>query len=416
MMKKLLTILILLVSTLFIFSACGNKKDGEIRKKSNRCNLSDIQSEFNEIKKHTYKNLDFSQAGLVNHSDISCYKLTIKQDWNKENFGMKKMNMEEVLKKFESYCVNYFGVYDEKYVIFAPLADSNYYDELCGDIEKAETADKFFPKVNEYKDELINGTYKATSLYYYDNDHKRYVYWTEASSEPEWINRGKLYSLYSDAKLGSWLPKDIDDTQAVKKIYTGDFDKGYDQEYRIGNDKMTLREVISYIENGNQEGEMNPYVYKVKIYDMKDGSDSIGAEYTDSFHGIPMDSFQESVTNADTDLVQESKELVVDGKGHLDVRIDGGSPDITSKTEVVPLINLTKAVNILSNKVTQSVKFKITSVAMVYTGKYTDENCEKADLSPAWKFIADNSNDGLHYAFYVDVVTGKLYYYSYSTL
>ena len=161
---------------------------------------------------------------------------------------------------------------------------------------------------------------------------------------------------------------------------------------------------------------MNPYVYKVKIYDMKDGSDSIGAEYTDSFHGIPMDSFQESVNNADTDLVQESKELVVDSKGHLDVRIDGGSPDITSKTEVVPLINLTKAVNILSNKVTQSVKFKINSVAMVYTGKYTDENCEKADLSPAWKFIADNSNDGLHYAFYVDVVTGKLYYYSYSTL
>ena len=174
-MKKLLTILILLVSTLFIFSACANKKDGKIRTKTNRCNLSDIQSDFNEIKKHTYKNLDFSEAGLVNHSDISCYKLAIKQDGDKENFGMQKMNMEEVLKRFESYCVDYFGVYDETYVIFSPPADSDYYNDLCGDIDKIETVADFLPKVNKYKEELINGTYKATSLYYYDNDHKRYV-------------------------------------------------------------------------------------------------------------------------------------------------------------------------------------------------------------------------------------------------
>ena len=74
---------------------------------------------------------------------------------------------------------------------------------------------------------------------------------------------------------------------------------------------------------------------------------------------------------------------------------------------VEKIVSLKAAADIVSHNLSQSVKFNIISMELIYHGR-------SALLKPTWLFTLYNTNDSLYYNAYVDAETGKFSYFAYS--
>ncbi len=80
------------------------------------------------------------------------------------------------------------------------------------------------------------------------------------------------------------------------------------------------------------------------------------------------------------------------------------------------IISFQSATEIMSNNLTDSVKFDVQKVELIYTAKNPESSDiepedYKQEVSPAWKFTLYNPNDKLIYVCYVDAVNGENFRY-----
>ena len=81
--------------------------------------------------------------------------------------------------------------------------------------------------------------------------------------------------------------------------------------------------------------------------------------------------------------------------------------------EITKIIPFKEAADIVSEGLTQSVKFDVISTDLIYHGSTNDDNI--SILKPTWTFVLYNNNDGNYYNVYVDAVSGDFNYYRYTT-
>lgn len=73
---------------------------------------------------------------------------------------------------------------------------------------------------------------------------------------------------------------------------------------------------------------------------------------------------------------------------------------------------LKEAADIVSEKMSQNVKFKVISTEFIYHGTVDPEN--GAHLKPTWEFKLYNENDAMYYNTYVDAATGAFSVFNYT--
>ena len=79
---------------------------------------------------------------------------------------------------------------------------------------------------------------------------------------------------------------------------------------------------------------------------------------------------------------------------------------------ITNIISLEDAIEIISEKLTKSVKFEVNSMEFVYCPLAFEEGSEVTTAEAAWKMEAVNPNDGRIYSVYVNAVTGEIRYYT----
>ncbi len=81
--------------------------------------------------------------------------------------------------------------------------------------------------------------------------------------------------------------------------------------------------------------------------------------------------------------------------------------DGSAITDIIPL---ERALNIMSEKLTQSVTFKVNKVDFVYCPLDFEENSYETTAEAAWRIESFNPNDEKTYIVYVNATNGEIRY------
>lgn len=377
-----------------------------------------MSEKLDELKTHSPVNIDWSNAkiGYPLQEISECYAVKLTSGY--EVYPDKLMTAEEQLAQFESYCKNYIGEYNSEYGCFdtAERELSNDVYTIDGIEDEQFTT---FPKIDEYKEKILNGSVKPAWYLYVDHIRQIYLWWSaETMIYPHWYNKGTTLQMMDKYyKASSALPTDIGEPVAV---YLNDGSHN-SQSYHLSDGNLTIGEALDWFSNdymkslGISEDDIEKLaVRQIEVYQITEEVYAYVFLYTPTVSGIPLDYAGERifrVSQGETMFksVTRNGQALMIKSGEIDWAV-GVSPEmyITKGEPITTIISLNQAANILSESVSENVLYKATNVELIQTADKNAENLDDLVLVPMWKFTLQNDNDGFMYDFYIDAVSGTL--------
>lgn len=380
--------------------------------------VNGMSAEFNELKNNPHKNIDWSNAaiGYPLQGISECYAVKLKEGF--EVHPEKIMTVEEQLAQFESYCKSYLGEYNSEFACFdtkeRDLKDGSYTidgieDEVFND----------FPKIDEYKDKILNGSVQPAWYLYIDHKRQMYLWWSaESMIYPHWYNKGTaLRMLDKYYKASSTIPTDIGEPVAV---YPNDGSHN-NESYHLLDGDVTVGEALDWFSNNYMkslgviadEDIQKLAVKQIEVYQITENTFAYVFHFTPTVNGIPFDYAGERVLRISQNekvynSVTYNGQALMIKSGEIDWAIDV-SPEMyaTEGKPITEIISLKKAADIMSESVSEDILYKAKTVELVLTADKSAENPDPL-LMPTWKFTFQNDNDGFMYDFYIDAVSGTL--------
>lgn len=429
---KLRNIFAFSVAICLIFSGCGNttgisEESSEIVESIGdttplKTVTENYAAELNELKSNPHKNIDWSNAaiGYPFRGISECYAVKLMDDY--EVHPEKVLPIEEQLAQFEYYCKIYLGEYNSEFACFdtknRELSDEDY--KIDG-IEDEVFTD--FPKIDEYKDKILNGSVQPTWYLYVDHKRQIYLWWSaESMIYPHWYNKGTaLQMLDKYYKASSAIPEDLGEPIAV---YANDGSHNNESHHLLDGD-VTVGEALDWFSNnymkslGIAENDIEkPAVRQIEVYQITEDTFAYVFLFTPTVKGIPLDYTGERILRISQgenvfNSVTRSGQALMIKSGEIDWAI-GCNPDMytTVGEPITEIISLKKAADIMSESVSENILYKAKTVELVMTAdRKKDKNAGKTEenpLMPMWKFTLQNDNDGFLYDFYIDAVSGTL--------
>ena len=335
----------------------------------------------------------------------------------------QKKSGKELCEIFEKYCQFYFNDYDISHALFSCSLDEELYQEETGrDWEDDDGKYTWYPSYPTYKQKIEKEELKVDSFLYRNVSRNEYLWWiVGADMFPCWVNRGTAYASFQteDTKVSSWLPANIPHRE--KKFHNDGRHDG--ERYSLDGEQVSVGEAVAFFEEKylgtlpfDIEDGYSVSVSDISVVKLKNGEDAYVLSYASTWNGIPYDTSGEYSSNEDNSTrFSFDGQAIMTKKNEVDMVVDFSFPKVTEKTGHKEMLSLNDSVRILNDKLTQEVKFEVQTIGLVYQGKYS-EDYKKAMLSPAWKFMAYNSNDNLYYCFYVNADDGEFSSYSFAPL
>ena len=416
-----------------LLTACGSttSNSGEsaevIESKSDTTPLKTVTENFaaelNELKSNPHKNIDWTDAAIdYPLGEISeCYAVKLMDDY--EVHPEKVLPVEEQLAQFERYCKTYLGEYNSEFACFdtknRELSDDGY--TIDGIEDEVFTA---YPKIDEYKDKILNGEVVPVWYLYVDNYRQMYLWWSaESMIYPHWYNKGTtLRMLDKYYKASSAIPTDLGEPVAV---YANDGAHN-NESYHLLDGEVTVGEALDWFTNDYMkslgviadEDIQKSAVKQIEVYQITEDTYAYVFLFAPVINGIPCDYSGERSyrvyqgETSFTSITYCSQALMIKSN-----EIDWGiyiSPQmyVTVGEPITEIISLKKAAENMSKSVSENILYKAKSVELVMTAdRKKDKNAGKTEenpLMPMWKFTLQNENDGFLYDFYIDAVSGTL--------
>lgn len=431
-MTLLKTITLAAASSLFL-TACGSttSNSGEsaevIESNSDTTPLKTVtenfESELNELKNNPQVNIDWSNAaiGYPLQGISECYAVKLMDAF--EAHPEKVMTVEEQLAQFESYCKSYLGEYNPENACFDTKKR-----ELKGDaytidgIEDEVFTD--FPKIDEYKEQILNGEVVPVWYIYVDNYRQIYLWWSaESMIYPHWYNKGTtLRMLDRYYKASSAIPTDLGEPVAV---YPNDGSHN-NESYHLLDGDVTVGEALDWFTNNYMkslgviadEDIQKPAVKQIEVYQINEDTYAYVFLFAPTLNGIPCDYTGERVyrvyqgETSFTSITYQGQALMLKS-GEIDWAI-GDAPEMftTVGEPITEIISLKKAADIMRESVSENILYKAKTAELVMTADRTKDKTagktEENPLMPMWKITLINDNDGFLYDFYIDAVSGTL--------
>lgn len=409
MKKEILSFLLIPL----VLTACGNQNKSSEETTASNDNVQvdnaentaiDFLSDFERCKNKDYVNLELSNSNIrLPELDFLCnLNLT---------FQKRFYSTEEMLALFEKYCENFFGKYDSSNALFSSLSSNI-------PIEEGDGKYAWYPKVDDYLEELQGGAIEADMLMYRDVENNNYLWWIASSDFPHWISKGEAYSFIKtdETRISAWIPSDMDNKTA-SYLNNGEYD---DKTYHLPDSDVTVGEAVKYFENDylpslpyKFDENYSVSVSSVDVYNIKDDTYCYVLNFSSSWKGIPFDRKGEYFSYQDTsDQYSVSGEALMIKKDDIDTIVNLTFNPAKEEEPIENIYTLEKAVDIISDKLTKEVKFELQTVEFIYRGSFSEDRTE-ADLEPTWKFAAYNPNDEMYYCVYVNATSGQCSYISY---
>lgn len=381
-----------------------------------------FSADLEECGKRSYPNLDFSGAISFPAPVVSeCYAIKCAEnDYEVRQDG--EMTIEEKLSRFESYCRAYLGEYNPENACFETsdrkLDGKEYEIEGIDGVEFTA-----FPKLSEYEKKIKSGEISPSYFLYVDNKKQTYLWWlSETSIYPHWYNKGLTLSLLNEyLKASSAIPTDIGEPIAV---YPND-GSHEDERYRLYDGEVSIKEALDYFNNEYLRSVniadndiQNIAVRYINVYRVTEDIYAYVFIFTTAVDKIPFDRTGErQVVGDDKELfkpISHDGQALMIKKNDIDWAV-GAAPDMSPEVgePITEIIRFTDAADILSKALSENVTYKVLSAELVMTAGITDEN-KSPLLIPTWKLTLNNENDGFHYDFYINAISGELGYVRYN--
>ncbi|MCH5209096.1 MAG: hypothetical protein J1F04_09440 [Oscillospiraceae bacterium] len=440
-MKKIIP----LIATILLFTACdGNSTNdsepiNEVVKYSSdaidmKTATENYRSDFEQCKAADYPNLNFENTMVFPVAAINkCRDLEIMSHnaQNQEIEGL--MTEKEKVEKLKEYCEFFFGEYNEEYSGF------NSWD---GNIDSRESLNvdgagyTVSARISDHMKEIENEAFHIDWFLYVEPYKRNYLWYTPATMKyPFDLNKGGAATILSESGKGVLSFSHGMSEFAWKERVARYFNDGTNNDvtYRLADGDCSIGEAIEYFTNDFWEAlpfdeeDKQPYLVRyIDVYRMTDDtyayfirfSPVVGAsipfERSISKSVIIPDGTDATLYDAD-EFSLESQALMIK-KNDIDMARSFDPLYGAHETggEITKIIPLKKAVDTVSEKLTQNVRFNAVEVDLVYHGRNTPSDTATV-LRPTWLIRLFNPNDANYYITYVDAVTGDFSVYNYTT-
>ena len=363
--------------------------------------------DYEKCKTKDYENLEFSDCAAKIPKLVTCSNLNVTIEY-------QSTPNKDVLQSFKDYVTFFLGEYNPENALFIPSPENTVHINSEADGKYA-----WYPKINDYVEQIQNDSLKINSFLYRDIDNSKYLWWNVTEDYPHWVSKGEAYSFIKtdDTKISSWIPSDMENKVAS---YFNDGTNN-DKTYRLIGGDVSIGDAINYFEKeylsslpykANEKYSIS--VSSIDVYNIKDDLYAYVFNFSTAWNAIPFDRLEETFSYQDTShQYQISGEALMIKSNDIDTVVNLSFPCVKETGDPIKNIcRLEKAIDIMSSKLTKAVKFDVQTIELVYVGNYS-EDYTSAYLEPSWKFSTYNPNDSLYYCVYVNAVSGECKYVSY---
>lgn len=388
------------------------------------------KADFEACKAAGYPNLSFENTEVFPVAVVeSCRKLE-DVPFNKQTEELEGQITEtEKVEKFKEYCKFFLGDYDEEWGGFDTL-DADW------DKRKSMEVDGFrysiFEKLSDHTEEIENEDFHINWMVYVDPYKKNYLWYTPSTLKyPHEFNKGNAAVILKESQNviisiqtgeSAYIPKYIPDEPIARYFNDG---TNNDVTYRLADGDCSIGEAIDYFTNEFREAlpfdpeDKQPYLVRyIDVFPMTDDTYAYFIRFSPTV-GAPIP-FERSISMSGSagslpDEFSLNCQALMIKKNDIDVANTFAPIYGINETggEITKMIPLKKAVDIVSERITQAVMFDVIEVDLVYHGKCAPDNDTAAVLSPTWLIRMINPNDALYYVAYIDAVTGNFRIYNY---
>lgn len=378
-------------------------------------NIKEVTGNYNsdfELCKNTeYVNLDWTSAE-------KCPVNAISELYNIE-YGkapaLYDRPADEILNCFENYCRAVFGEYEDDFALFEQKDFTDEFPHAPAEYVNGQKVRGYY-KISDYKKKILDGSIKVCWLVYRNYEKQQYMWWP-GERYPWWINKGTALNMLDGPKtlLTGWLASDMGEPLA--RYYNDG--KSNDVKYKLEDREVSIGEAIKYFTEEYAKDlpfEERPslLVNYVDVYELKDGIYAYVFAASCMYNMVPLERADE--LSSDFPIPNYSS---ISAEGLMvksgDIDFSYSCLPITDVSVVgdpiTDILSLKEAVEILSEKLTQNVKFNVISTEFVYNGIIKDDG--SCYMKPTWEFRLFNENDALYYTVYVDAASGDCSYYKY---
>lgn len=389
-------------------SSEGGYVDGDNQTDTKKSNVQEVtekyDSDFESCKNASYINLDWTNASKCPVNSVSeIYNL----QYDGEVRTIETISQKDRLELFKEYCIFYFGEYLDECAFFDCTELNAEREEISAD----GITYRAYYRIPKFQSELENETVKISWLIYRNIEKKQYLWWAD-TTYPHWINRGETITALADNefKFTSWIPSDTG--EPIARYYNDG--KSDSVTYKLSDGEMSIGDAIKYVTK--EYGKSLPYedipeyyVRYVDVYKMDNETYAYLLMTTTMYNGIPFEQgYEMKTTSILPNYFTEYGQAMMMKKNDIDTTLW-----CCPETELTPvgspveeIVSLKEAADIVSQKMSQNVKFDVISTELIYHGT-------TSLLKPTWLFTLCNTNDDLYYNVYVDAEAGTVRYYSY---
>lgn len=425
----------ILLSSCLILSSCSGNSSGTdpVKNISLQEFFKTSESDFNDIRSSSYDNLNFENASLKLAPDIAGFSVI--------NMKYQEVPQKESLAQFEKLLNETFPENVSK--------EDCFFDSLDIEVNHGDLTWEY-PQIYspQYYDKILNDSLPVGSYIYQTDTYQRHdqdqYFWMIANSGLLKMNRGDfMRSVDKNRGLGGWMPRDN------YPIYEHVASDDYDRMIRFKNGEQTISDAVSYCESYfndlhlTRNDNLSFIVNDVNIIEtdravvyapeLRSGPDDdfdiieTGQTHqavlffmTRTYNGIPFDTqdeegvFSEFSDGKDYNF-DHTEALMCNANDMEYYFLSVGNSNIVSERQIEDIIPLKQAADILSSYMTNSIKFDVANISLIYSNMIVDNSISdyQTEARPAWKFELKNGNDDLIYKVFVDVENGDCHYYTF---
>lgn len=382
--------------------------------------ISEYRQKFNEdvqsVKAMEFDNFDFSDCVFrygATEDVLPMFRITEPQYVLSEDF-----TLDGFIEDIKRQCA-----------VFFPGREIDM-EELVCDASVSATS-RMWPRVVDNYDGLKDGSIKYSWICVGASDDAErekyddvYAVWNKSDILlPYRMAKGGGRDLFgTDSLLASYIPGEGGDPVAV---YSRE-EITPDMTCNLTDGEAAITDCIDFLENEYLEkigvrSDFGLKVSDVEIYEPQPGIFAYNFHAGKTFKGIPFDAIplgtHYSPSSDGKEYNWQSCRILMiessDVDSFLDIGVHKPYEVLLETTELVPL---SRAAEIASQKLTDSLVFDVRKAELVYsTAREGVQDRDHPDLNfsvacPEWKFYAYNENDGYTYVVYVNAQTAESRY------
>lgn len=427
-------VFIIMSSVCLALTSCAERSSGA--DPAQNISLQDFyktsESDFDEIRSSSYDNLNFENASLKLAPDITGFSVI--------NMKYQEVPQKESLAQFEKLLKETFPENVSK--------EDCFFDSLDIEVNHGDLTWEY-PQIYspQYFDKILNdslpvGMYLYQTDTYQIHDQDRYFLMFPNCALLK-MNRGDFTrSVEKNRILAGWMPRDN------YPLYEHVASDDYDRMIRFKNGEQTISDAVSYCESYfndlhlTRNDNLSFIVNDINIIEtdravqyaperlsgpdndfdiIETGQTQQALLFfiTRTYQGIPFDSnydegvFSEFSDGKDYDF-DGSEALMCNANDMEYYFLSVGNSNIVSERQIEDIIPLKKAADILNSYMTNSIKFDVANISLIYSNMIVDNSISdyQTEARPEWKFVLKNGNDDLRYMVFVDAESGDCYYYT----